>query len=163
MSMEEYEFETTDAGAADVTLVDAGSLHKGDLVMIKGHPCKICAFDTAKVGKHGSAKAMITGIDIFTGQKYECTYSTSDTVDAPSVKRTEMQLVNIDEDDYMTLLQENGELKENLKVPDSEHLKEVAKRIHALFEAEGEKEIIVNVLSGMGFEMAVAVREGKCQ
>ena len=40
----------------------AGSLKKGDLVMIKGHPCKVMSMSTAKTGKHGSAKAMVTGM-----------------------------------------------------------------------------------------------------
>ncbi len=160
--MEEYVFETTDAGASGMNLVEAGALHKGDLVMIKNHPCKITNFDTAKVGKHGSAKAMITGVDIFSGQKLECTYSTGDTVEAPNTKRTELQLVNIDDEGFMTLLMENGETKEDLKVPEDEHLREVAKRIQSLFE-ESDREVLVTVLGALGVEKAVAVREGKSQ
>jgi len=34
----------------------AGSLHKGDLVMIKDHPCRVVASSTAKTVSHGSAK-----------------------------------------------------------------------------------------------------------
>ena len=76
MSDEENEFATGDSGAAGIEKVSAGSLKKGDLVMIKGKPCRVVSMATAKTGKHGSAKAMITGIDIFTAQKVECTYST---------------------------------------------------------------------------------------
>ena len=76
MEDEENDFTQGEAGSADIEKVEAGGLHKGQLVMIKGHPCKVASFSTAKTGKHGSAKAMITGIDIFTAQKYECTYST---------------------------------------------------------------------------------------
>jgi translation initiation factor 5A len=39
--------------------------------MLKGFPCKVTDYSTAKPGKHGSAKATIVGIDIFTGKKYE--------------------------------------------------------------------------------------------
>ena len=72
--------------------------------MIKEHPCKVVSFSTAKTGKHGSAKAMITGIDIFSGNKYECTFSTGDNVDAPVAKRLEYSLINIDDEGYCTLL-----------------------------------------------------------
>ena len=34
--------------------------------MIKDRSCKILSCSTAKPGKHGSAKAMLTGADIFT-------------------------------------------------------------------------------------------------
>ena len=98
MDGEDYEFEAGDAGSSGMEKVSAGSLHKGDLVMIKGKPCKVVSFSTAKTGKHGSAKAMITGIDIFTGNKLECTFSTGENVDAPVTKKTEYQLINIDDD-----------------------------------------------------------------
>jgi translation initiation factor 5A len=55
--------------------------------MIKGHPCRVVSFSTAKTGKHGAAKAMITGIDIFSSNKYECTFSTGENVDAPVCQR----------------------------------------------------------------------------
>ena len=38
------------------------------LIMKDEYPCKVTAFSTAKPGKHGSAKAMITGKDIFTNK-----------------------------------------------------------------------------------------------
>ena len=39
--------------------------------MINGKPCQEAQMSTSKTGKHGSAKVMITGIDIETGQKFE--------------------------------------------------------------------------------------------
>ena len=102
--MEDYEFTVGDAGSAGIEKVSAGSLKKGDLVMIKDRPCKVVTFSTAKTGKHGSAKAMVSGIDIFTSNKHECTFSTGDNVDAPVLKRIEYNLINIDEDGYATLL-----------------------------------------------------------
>ena len=64
----ENEFEKGDAGALNTKLVDAGRAKPGSLIMLKDSqfPCKVTAFSTAKPGKHGSAKAMITGKDIFT-------------------------------------------------------------------------------------------------
>ena len=147
--MEDYEFESGDAGSAGIEKVSAGSLKKGDLVMIKGHPCKVVSFSTAKVGKHGSAKAMITGIDIFSSSKYECTYSTGDNVDAPLLKRVEYTLINIEDDGFVILMNDAGETKEDIKLPEDEWLKDVKDKIREIFEA-GEKECLVTVITAMG-------------
>ena len=155
---EDYDFSGGDAGSLGMEKVSAGSLHKGDLVMIKGKPCRVVNFSTAKPGKHGSAKAMITGIDIFTGNKYECTYSTGENVDAPVTKRLEYTVINIEDDGFVTLLNEAGETKEDLKLP--EDMKEICDKVKEIFEA-GEKECIVTVLEALGTQKIVAVREGK--
>lgn len=76
-------FEQTDAGAAGCTPISVGSIKKGSHVVIKGFPCKVVDYSTAKTGKHGSAKANITGIDIFTSKKYEMFAPTSATAQEP--------------------------------------------------------------------------------
>ena len=162
MADEDYTFETGESGSAGIEKVSAGSLKKGDLVMIKGHPCKVVSFSTAKTGKHGSAKAMVSGIDIFSSNKYECTFSTGDNVDAPVCKRQEYTLINIDEDGYVSLMADNGEVKEDLQIPTDEWLKDVTDRIRAIFE-DGKKECIVTVISSMEQEKIIAAREGKEQ
>ena len=101
---EDYTFEQGDSGSAGVEKIQAGCLKLGSLVMIKGHPCKVVSFDTAKTGKHGSAKAMVTGIDIFTAHKHECTFSTDSMVDAPVIKKTDYTLINIDDEGFMSLM-----------------------------------------------------------
>ena len=130
--------------------------------MIKGHPCKVVSFSTAKTGKHGSAKAMVSGIDIFSSNKYECTFSTGDNVDAPLVKRLEYSLINIDDDGFVTLMSENGDIKEDLQLPTDEWLKDVTDRIKEIFN-DGKKECLVTVVSAMDNEKIIAVREGKEQ
>ena len=45
-------------------------MKKGAHAMLKGFPCKVIEYSTSKTGKHGHAKAKITGLDIFTGKKY---------------------------------------------------------------------------------------------
>jgi hypothetical protein len=59
---EDYQFEQGDSGSPGIEKIQAGCLKKGSLVMIKCHPCKVIEFSTAKTGKHGAAKAMVTGI-----------------------------------------------------------------------------------------------------
>ena len=84
--MSDNEFEQGDAGSANITLVEAGRRKPGSLLMMKGEfPCKVINFSTAKPGKHGSAKAMITGKDIFTDKQYEETFGTGDMIPAPVV------------------------------------------------------------------------------
>lgn len=117
--------------------------------MIKGHACKVVSFSTAKTGKHGAAKAMVTGIDIFSSQKYECTFSTSDNVDAPVVQRKEYTLNFVDDEGYMALMTDQGDMKEDLKLPEDEWLKDVTDRCKEII-AEGKKECIVTVVSAMG-------------
>ena len=78
--------------------------------------------NTAKPGKHGSAKAMITAKDIFTDKQYEETFGTSDNVKVPIVKKNEYTILDID-GDQLTLMDENGECKEDVNLPSEEHLK----------------------------------------
>ena len=118
--------------------------------MIKGFPCKVTNTTTAKPGKHGSAKVILDGKDIFTSKAYNCTYHAGDMVDAPIVKRVEYTLLNIDED-ALELLDNNGEIKSDVNLPEMEHLSDVKKMIKELFE-EGKKETLVTVLGALGKE-----------
>lgn len=156
---EDYTFEQGDSGSAGVEKVQAGCLKIGSLVMIKGHPCKVVSFSTAKTGKHGAAKAMVTGIDIFTSNKYECTFSTGDNVDSPVVDRKEYTLLTIDDEGYMSLMKDDGEIKEDLRLPEDEWLKDVTERVKEILAA-GEKECIVTVVGAMGQEKLIAAKEG---
>merc|ERR1711915_1000990 len=69
-------------------------------------------------GKHGHAKAHIVAIDIFTGKKMEDLCPTSHNLDVPFVKRTEYQLLTADyETGEVSLLEENGDTKDDLNLP----------------------------------------------
>ena len=103
---------------------------------------------------------MVTGIDIFTSAKYECTFSTTDNVDAPLVVRKEYTLNYIDDEGYMALMNEAGDMKEDLKIPEDEWLKDVADRCREIL-ADGKKECVVVVVAAMGSEKLISVKEGK--
>lgn len=81
--MSDEEFEGADAGAEGCAPISVGAIKKGSHVVIKGFPCKVVEYSTAKTGKHGSAKANITGVDIFTSKKYEMFAPTSATAQEP--------------------------------------------------------------------------------
>ena len=103
--MSDNEFEVGDSGAANITLVEAGRRKPGSLLMMKGEfPCKVVSFSTAKPGKHGSAKAMITGKDIFTDKQYEETFGTGDMIQAPVVTKTEYNCLDVTAEGALQLL-----------------------------------------------------------
>ena len=97
--------------------------------MIKGFPCKVTDYSTAKPGKHGSSKASIVGVDIFTNNKYEDTCPTSANVLIPTVIKHDYEVADIAEDDFVSLILEDGSLKEDLKLPTDEELHDELKKI----------------------------------
>jgi translation initiation factor 5A len=69
--MADETFEQVTSGASLTFPQQASALRKNGFVLLKGFPCKIVDMSTSKTGKHGHAKISITGVDIFTGKKYE--------------------------------------------------------------------------------------------
>ena len=157
--MSDNEFEQGDSGASNVELAEAGRMKPGSLIMMKGEfPCKVTAFATAKPGKHGSAKAMITAKDIFTDKQYEETFGTGDMIPRPVVVKTEYTCLSVD-GDFLQLFTPSGEMKEDCKVPTEGHLLDVAKRIVEILDA-AKKECLVTVQKWGDREQVVGVREG---
>merc|ERR1712110_1204135 len=109
---DDEQFEAADSGAMTFPF-SAGSIRKGSHMLIKGFPCKVAEVTTSKTGKHGHAKASITGIDIFTGKKYEDSVPTSHNIDCPFVKKTEYTFIGLDDDGYVTLMDDGGDMRED--------------------------------------------------
>ena len=157
--MSDNEFEQGDAGSSLTELAEAGRMKPGSLIMLKGEfPCKVTSFSTAKPGKHGSAKAMITGKDVFTDKQYEETFGTGDMIPRPIIKKTEYTCISVD-GDFLQLMTPSGELKEDVKLPTEAHLGDVAKRINEILEA-ASKECLVTVQSWGERQQVVGAREG---
>mmetsp|Transcript_16819 Transcript_16819/g.29463 ORF Transcript_16819/g.29463 Transcript_16819/m.29463 type:complete len:163 (-) Transcript_16819:180-668(-) len=142
------------SGASDTVPIQAGSLKKNQFVVLKGFPCKIVDYSTSKTGKHGHAKANITGIDIFTGRKYEDVCPTSHNMNQPVVTRKDFQLVDVDDENFVTLMDEKNDTREDLQLDLSD---EVHKKIKEDFD--GGKDLIVTVLASMGIEKIIAAKE----
>jgi len=113
-SEEEIIFHSGNAGASDTIPIKAGSCKKGVHVMIKGFPCKVIEVSTSKTGKHGHAKVNITGIDIFSGKKYQESSPTSHNLMQPVITKEDYQLIELDDDNFLTLLDDNGSVREDL-------------------------------------------------
>lgn len=123
--------------------------------MIKGFPCKITEYSTSKTGKHGHAKANIVGIDIFTGKKYEDISPSSHNMMSPIVTRKDFQLLDIDEEGFITIMDDKNETRSDLRL-DMEN-DEVHQKTKEEFD-EG-KDLLVTVLSALGKEKVIAVKE----
>eukprot|EP01061_Rhynchopus_euleeides_P012270 TRINITY_DN21918_c0_g1_i1.p2 TRINITY_DN21918_c0_g1~~TRINITY_DN21918_c0_g1_i1.p2 ORF type:complete len:156 (+),score=75.46 TRINITY_DN21918_c0_g1_i1:55-522(+) len=152
--MSDTEFHTTEAGSSQTYPIQAGALKKGMFCVIKDRPCKIIEYTTSKTGKHGHAKAHIVALDIFTNKKLEEICPTSHNMFAPNVGRQEYSLLDIGEDDTLSLLDDSNETKDDLNLPNDDDL---CKRMKADFEAG--KDLIVTVVSAMGEEMVMSMKE----
>ena len=135
------------SGASLVIPVKAGDLRKGGYAMLKGFPCKITEISTSKTGKHGHAKSNITGLDIFTGKKYVDLSPTSHTMYVPVIKNTEWELCDIDDENYCSLIDENGTMKEDLKLPDENYSPDSKLGSNIKDKFNNEIDLFVTVLS----------------
>ncbi|KAG1342019.1 eukaryotic translation initiation factor 5A [Cocos nucifera] len=123
MSDEEHHFESkADAGASKTFPQQAGAIRKNGYIVIKGRPCKVVEVSTSKTGKHGHAKCHFVATDIFNGKKLEDIVPSSHNCDVPHVTRTDYQLIDISEDGFVSLLTENGNTKDDLRLPTDETL-----------------------------------------
>ena len=151
---DEFIFESGNAGASDTIPIKAGYCKKGIHVMLKGNPCKIIEIATSKTGKHGHAKVNITGIDIFSGKKYQESSPTSHNLMQPIITKQDYQLIELDEDNFLTLMDENGAIREDLSldpedIESNNKLKEDFKK---------DKEIVVTIQKCIQKEKVIAYK-----
>ncbi len=151
------DFNQGDNGSHTYPL-SAGAIRKGGHMMIKDNPCKIVSVTTSKTGKHGHAKAAITGLCIFTNKKCEDSVPTSHNVDVPNVTKREYVLINIDDEDFLTLQdEETNDMREDIKLSTHKHWIKVNEKIREDFE-NGE-ELVVTVIKAMGKECVISSRK----
>ena len=153
--VEDYDFSTGDAGSSHVYPMEAGQIRKGGYIVIKGRPCKVVDVSTSKTGKHGHAKCNFTAIDIFTNKKLEDIIPSTHNTTVPNVSRMEYTLMDISNDDFCTLLTEDGSTREDIKLP--EIPEGFSRQIKDLFH-EG-KSLQISVMSAMGHEQIIAIKE----
>jgi len=149
--LENDDFSGADAGASDTFPMQCSALRKGGFVMIKNRPCKIVEMSTSKTGKHGHAKVHLVALDIFTGKKLEDICPSTHNMLVPNVKRQDYQLIALD-DGYLSLMNDAGDIRDDLKCPDDEVGNEIREAI------DNEKEILVTSLSAVGEEAVIATK-----
>jgi translation initiation factor 5A len=150
-------FESADAGASTTYPQQAGTIRKNAFIVIKNRPCKVVDVSTSKTGKHGHAKCHFVAIDIFTGKKLEDLQPSSHNSDVPNVSRQEFNVIDIADDGFVSLMDDGGNTKDDLKLPTgTEEADKLAEQIQKEFN-DG-KELVVTVLKAMGEEMISALK-----
>ncbi|KAK7904456.1 hypothetical protein WMY93_017063 [Mugilogobius chulae] len=127
----EPDFESGDSGASETYPQQCSALRKN--------------------GHHGHAKVHLTGIDIFTGKKVEDICPSTHNMNVPNVSRKDYQLVNLD-DGYMSLLDDGGDTREDLKVPDGDLGEEIKKKF------DNSEQFLVTVIKAVGQEVAIGTK-----
>ena len=97
-------------------------------IFLQGRPCKIVEMSTSKTGKHGHAKVHLVALDIFTQKKYEDICPSTHNMDVPNVQRKDFQLLDVD-DGFLSLMDDGGNTRDDLKVPEGEIGEEIANAI----------------------------------
>ncbi|XP_003746752.1 eukaryotic translation initiation factor 5A-1 [Galendromus occidentalis] len=154
MEGEEVDFNSAVSGASETYPMQCSALRKNGFVMLKSRPCKIVEMTTSKTGKHGHAKVHLVGIDIFNSKKYEDLCPSTHNIDVPNVNRNDFQLIDISDDGFVSLMDDKGEIRDDLRIPADE---ELAKKMREEFE-KGEGTVIITVLSAVKEEAIIACK-----
>nr|XP_058137651.1 eukaryotic translation initiation factor 5A-2-like [Dasypus novemcinctus] len=150
---DEIYFTTRDAGASSTYPMQCSALCKNGFMVLKGRPSKIVEM-SINTGKHGHAKVHHVVTDTFTSKKYEVICPSTHNLDVSHSKRNDYQLICI-QDDYLSLLTETGEVREDLKLPECELGKEIEGKYNAAEGVQG------SAMCAMSEEYAVAIKPSK--
>jgi len=145
MEGDDIQHQSANSGASTTYPVQCSSLRKNGFVMIKGRPCKVMEMSTSKTGKHGHAKVHLVGLDIFTSKKYEDLCPSTHNIDVPNVNRNDFQLIDISDDGFATLMNDKGDTRDDLKLPEGE----LGTKIREEFVRE-DVTVIVTVMAAIG-------------
>ena len=73
--------------------VSLGDVKVGNYIIIDNEPCKVVEITKAKTGKHGSAKAHVVAIGLFSGSKKTLTAPVSQRVAMPIIEKRVAQVL----------------------------------------------------------------------
>merc|ERR1711916_355123 len=80
------------------------------------------------------------------------TFARRRNMEAPNVKRQDLPLTDIDEEDYLQLMEEDGSIKANLKLPEGD----LGKEIRDAFDNDDGADIVLTVQQAMDEEAVVS-------
>ena len=75
------------------TYAELGNLKVGSYIIIDGEPCRIVEMSKAKTGKHGSAKAHVVAVGVFTGSKKTLVAPVDQRVEVPIIEKRTGQVI----------------------------------------------------------------------
>jgi len=149
----EADFDSGTSGASETYPQQCSALRKNGFVMIKGRPCKIVEMSTSKTGKHGHAKVHLVALDIFTGKKYEDICPSTHNMDVPNVSRKDYQFCDVNDEGFCSIMTDQGEVREDLKLPDDDALKKEIKD-----KIDAGDEFLMTVLKACGEEAIIGTK-----
>jgi len=149
----EGEFQTANAGASKTFPLQCSALRKNGYVMIKSRPCKVMEMSTSKTGKHGHAKVHLVGLDIFTNKKYEDICPSTHNIDVPNVSRNDFQLIDVSDDGFVTLMNDKGDTRDDLRLPEGE----LGQKVREEF-GKDDNTVIVTVMAAVDEEAIIACK-----
>lgn len=152
--LDDYDFSSGDAGAEMMQNCEAGQIRVGGYMVMKGRPAKVASVSTSKTGKHGHAKCNFTAIDIFNGKKYEDIIPSTHNAHVPFVKRGEYTIVDITSEGFLSLMDDAGGMREDIKLP--EWPDNMARDLQAAFDTG--KTVLCSVMSAMGTEQVISFK-----
>merc|ERR1712159_828955 len=162
----DFEVNTGDAGATLTVSVEAGQTRKGGYIMIKGKACKVKDVSVSKTGKHGHAKCKFAASDIFTGATCEELCPSTHTIDVPFVTKKDWQIQGIQDETYVLLMDDEGEMREDLQLPDQTYKTDDDTKASALIKEYCELvdggaaiDIFCTVISAVGQEKITEIRK----
>jgi translation initiation factor 5A len=80
-----------------------GDLKVGSYVMIDGEPCRVVEVSKAKTGKHGSAKANVVAVGLFTGNKRTIMAPVDQRVEVPIIEKRVGQVLSLQENNVQIM------------------------------------------------------------
>jgi len=101
---------------------ELGDLKVGSFIVIDGEPCRIVEMSKAKTGKHGSAKAHVVAIGIFSGTKKTLVAPVSQRVEVPIINKRTAQVLALTGDTVQLMDLETYETFE-VEMPKEEDIK----------------------------------------
>ncbi len=76
-----------------INYTTVGELKEGSYVVIDGEPCRVVEITKAKTGKHGSAKANVVAIGVFSGAKKTLMAPVDQQVEVPIIEKHVGQII----------------------------------------------------------------------
>ena len=97
--------------------VSAGTLQKGNYVIIEGEACKVSDIMISRPGKHGHAKVRIVAVGLIDGKKRDMVMPGHDNIDVPIVDKKSAQVLSVNGDMANVMDTENYETFD-MEIPD---------------------------------------------
>lgn len=116
-------------------------LKEGRYVNVDDEPCKIIKITTSKPGKHGSAKANVDAVSIFTGAKKSIVGPVSTKVQVPVIDKRKGQILTLSETEALIM---DLETFENISITiNADHEQPLAEGAEIMYlEAMGRYKIM---------------------